>query len=369
MRPNNKKHSLITEKLFPTTFSLLSSRFLILTFFSLLLAASSLLLNSCNTTEPPPIKNGPDTTSQNFIFETYEFGDGFSSSYFNDVWIFDENNIWAVGELRLDNGYTNIVRWDGKKWFSQKPYFTSSGFEGIWALDSSHIYFASGAIRKYIDGKFSVVNTNLGLKNGQGIFKLWGSSESNIWGVGPWGTIVHFDGKEWKKIDFDRQWNFYNITGSKETETAYAVGRNSDFNNIIVELKTGIATIIFNTAITAFPFNFTVLNMINNNELIFAGTDIGKFDLKSKKAEVIHDLPLGYGISLTAVYSPNDIYFFGDQYQQGEKMVHYNGVRFKTFDLSPSNSTIFGGAYAIKNLSVMVGFADNKAYLVTIKRE
>ncbi len=55
----------------------------------------SFLNFSCNTTEPPDNKdnNQPDTTSQNFTFETYEFGDGFSSSYFNDVWIFDENNI------------------------------------------------------------------------------------------------------------------------------------------------------------------------------------------------------------------------------------------------------------------------------------
>ena len=145
MRPNNKKHRL--NKL---NISHHSSSILLLLIILLL----NLLFTSCNTTEPPPIKNGPDTTSQNFKFETHEFGDGFSSSYFNDVWIFNENNIWAVGELRLDNGYTNIVRWDGKKWFSQKPYFTSSGFEGIWALDSSHIYFADGAVVVYTNGSF-----------------------------------------------------------------------------------------------------------------------------------------------------------------------------------------------------------------------
>ncbi len=64
--------------------------------------------------------------------------------------------------------------------------------------------------------------------NTQGaVEKLWGSSESNIWGVGPWGTIVHNDGNGWAKIDFDRQWYFYNITGNKETGIAYAVGRNT----------------------------------------------------------------------------------------------------------------------------------------------
>ncbi len=351
MKPYNLKHSF-----FP-----LVSSFLLLAFFFL-------LFSSCNTTEPPPIKNGPDTTSQNFIFETYEFGDGFSSSDFNDVWIFNENNIWAVGELRLDNGYTNIVRWDGKKWFSQKPYFTSSGFEGIWALDSSHIYFADGAVLVYKNGAFKQLNfKNLLFSNGQAVHRLWGSSNSNIWGVGPWGTIVHFDGKEWKKIDFDRQWRFDDITGNPQNGVAYASATNQSFTTVIVELNSS-ATIIYNSDSTNIHLTAFTLKYIDNNKIYLSDSRIWEFDIKTKKQRVLYKLPSGYGISLTAVYSPNDIYFFGDQFQQGEKMVHYNGVRFKTFDLSPSNSTIFGGAYAIKNLSVMVGFANNKAFLTMVRR-
>ena len=59
-----------------------------------------------------------DTTNQNFTFETFEFGDGYETSFFNDVWIFDENNIWAVGWVAVTStsGKTNIVRWDGTKW-------------------------------------------------------------------------------------------------------------------------------------------------------------------------------------------------------------------------------------------------------------
>ncbi len=53
-----------------------------------------------------------------------------------------------------------------------------------------------------------------------------GLLENNIWGIGPWGTIVHFDGQSWTKIDFDTQWYFYEITGNKETGTAYAIAIN-----------------------------------------------------------------------------------------------------------------------------------------------
>jgi hypothetical protein len=199
-----------------------------------------------------------DTTNNNFTFETYEFGDGGSSSYFNDVWVFDENNIWAVGYISPEdttiNGRhitnPNIIKWDGQSWKIQPYSGTSDGIEGIWAADTGHIYFASGGLRKYENGVYKVINTNLGLTNGQRIEKLWGSSEQNIWGVGPAGTIVHFDGTTWTKIDFDKQWHFYEITGNKETGVGYAVARNPYDDCIIVKLENLLPEIIYKKSVS-----------------------------------------------------------------------------------------------------------------------
>jgi len=65
--------------------------------------------------DPPPVE--PDSTTQNFTFETFEFGSGCASSNFNDVWVFNKNNIWAVGwvDVTSTSGRTNIVSWDGTK--------------------------------------------------------------------------------------------------------------------------------------------------------------------------------------------------------------------------------------------------------------
>jgi hypothetical protein len=105
-------------------------------------------------------------------------------------------------------------------------------------VDSSTIYFALGAVVKYEAGQFIEFDLgHLGFTNGQAVEKLWGSSESNIWGVGPWGTIVHNDGNGWAKIEFDNELSFYNITGNKETGIAYAIGRRTGDIRYIVELK------------------------------------------------------------------------------------------------------------------------------------
>ena len=197
---------------------------------------------SCNTTEPdikPPVE--PDSTIQNFTFETFEFGDGFESNELNDVRIFDENNIWAVGyinDVATNNNAVNIIRWNGQNWFGFGPQFNSAGIYGIWAFDSSNIFLAVGAVIQYKNGNFTEFNLgNLGFNQGQGVHKLWGSSENNIWGVGPNGTIVHYDGVAWSKINFDEGWRFDAITGSKQTGIAYASATSQQFNTIIVELK------------------------------------------------------------------------------------------------------------------------------------
>jgi hypothetical protein len=102
-----------------------------------------------------------DTTTQNFTFETVEFGDGFSSSYFNDVWIFDENNIWAVGYIYTDTVVNaNIMRWNGEKWYFEKFSGTSSGIYGIWANSPDVIYFANGIVVKYKNGIYEYENFN-----------------------------------------------------------------------------------------------------------------------------------------------------------------------------------------------------------------
>ena len=316
------------------------------------------------------------STTQNFTFQTFEFGNGGSSSYLNDVWIFDENNIWAVGDISLENGngYTNIFRWNGKRWYPYFKEFDSGGFDGIWAADSNNIYFADGLLLKYQVGvyNYGVINyedfSNISYTVGQGVHKLWGSSESNIWGVGPWGTIVHYDGSQWTKIDFDTKWRFDAVTGSEKTGIAYASATDQSFNTAIVELKDNSANIIYNSANTTEHLTSFSIKLLNENELLLGNTKVWKFNISAGQTELQYTLTSGYAVVDIAIYSPIDIYYFIDQYGPGEELLHYNGKRFKEINFSSRNSVIYGGAYAIKDLAILTGFSNNKAYLVEVKR-
>jgi hypothetical protein len=313
-----------------------------------------------------------DTTTQNFTFETVEFGDGFSSSYFNDVWIFDENNIWAVGNVFTDDSTDgNLYHWDGNYWKAVRLNFVD--LEGIWGINNT-LYFASVGLWKYQNSVLTRQNISGTLSQGQGVHKLWGSSESNIWGVGPWGTIVHYDGNGWAKIEFDNELSFYNITGNKETGTAYAIGRRTGDIIYIVELKENEINVLYKSSERSHLIKSKVIEYCDQ-KLYLGGSDIvslkvWEYDLVTKEVELSKDFietSRTMDIRQISVNNYNDIYYIGKMDGLG-RMIHYNGFRYTEIgnDLMALNNS--GNAQSINNLCVSVGYVNNKAYITKIKR-
>ncbi|MCO6472860.1 MAG: hypothetical protein J5I57_03945 [Melioribacteraceae bacterium] len=99
-----------------------------------------------------------DTTSHNFSWEIFTFGEGFNNSILRDVAIIDENNIWAVGEIRIGEEKYNAVQWDGLSWNLVQIYYRGpcSGVDypelkSIAYIDSKIIITNGGDIG-YFDG-------------------------------------------------------------------------------------------------------------------------------------------------------------------------------------------------------------------------
>jgi len=312
-----------------------------------------------------------DTTSHNFTFEILEFGDGFESSYFNDLWVFSENNIWVCGYIYDTTfGRRNLMHWNGTIWEPLGIQFNSSGIDGVWAFDSSNIYFAAGFIIKYENGNFIEIDlSNLGFTNGQRVEKLWGSSKSNIYGVGPWGTIVFYNGVRWAKIDFDTQWYFYDITGNPETGVAYAVAINQVDDCVIVKIDNSNVSIFYQKSLSDIKVSSRTITELNNylyisgfyyQNLICRLNDIGEI-------KTIHVLPLTLGARQSFALQSNDIFYAGEENSEA-RLVHFNGLNYKIFDIPQIDPDNYGGMHTIKDLAVSVGFTNNKAYIIIIRR-
>jgi hypothetical protein len=318
--------------------------------------------------EPPPTV---DTTSQNFTVEVHEIGDNYGSAWFDDVWIFDEKNIIAVGYAHDPLfGHKNILRWNGNAWSAVGEQFNSAGISGIWAIDTSEIYYASGIVLAYRNGVYTWADfSGMDLSGNRGVEKIWGTDRNNIWGVGPSGTVVHFDGTIWSEIFFDRQWSFFKITGNKDKGVCYAVAKNISFETIIVELKSGQnPTIIYTNRTAKYPMSVYSISMIDNQTICIASNQVVFLNLSTKEETLMANLLSGPYVESMGSSSRNDIFMFGTQYGGGVKMTHYNGARFTTFDISDFRNSIYGRTFVAKDIAAMTSFANDKAVLTIIRR-
>ncbi|MFH1313404.1 MAG: hypothetical protein ABIJ00_09290 [Candidatus Eisenbacteria bacterium] len=71
-------------------------------------------------------------------------------------------------------------------------------------------------------GEFVEVFPPLGSMN---FVAIWGSSESNIFAVGDYGRVAHFDGSNWELMDSGTMFYLYAVWGSGPNDV-YAVGQN-----------------------------------------------------------------------------------------------------------------------------------------------
>jgi hypothetical protein len=168
-----------------------------------------LSLPSCrHSTEPPLLL--PDTTSHAVIWKTDTLGVA-SYSTVLDVAIYDENDIWAVGEFYLrdslgavDPVMYNAFRWDGSKWNPLRLTFTYQGTtylrlgNAVLAFGHNDVWIACNAPRHW-DGT-SLNSVNIGTSQVGEVQRLWGTSSRDLYCVGIPGRLSHFDGQVFSDI-------------------------------------------------------------------------------------------------------------------------------------------------------------------------
>jgi len=183
-----------------------------------------------------------DTTSHDFTWQVFEFGD-LGNSILYDVAIIDENNIWAVGEIRvydtLGRGVKyNAVHWDGSKWELKRIPSIICGLNSIiysaiytiYALNENNIFFSDGGEIIHYNGQRFKQDCSINPLLTGAINKLWGTSSNDLYAVGDKGNIAHWDGRRWTKIESGTDLDINDIYGvfdtSKKEANIFCVASN-----------------------------------------------------------------------------------------------------------------------------------------------
>lgn len=145
-----------------------------------------------------------------------------------DVWGIDENNVWAAGGVTMPEGGTTIIKWDGEMW--KHHSFPDGGARAIWGFSENDIWIVGEWANRGFLGHFNgsiwtEFKSDYFYSKGDTVYPLyavWGNAQDDVWAVGLKGTIVHWDGVEWKKVNSPVNLLLYDIWGTS-SDNIYAI--------------------------------------------------------------------------------------------------------------------------------------------------
>ena len=334
-----------------------------------------------------------EPTSHNFTWQTFEFGQH-SSSVLYDVAIIDENNVWAVGEIFMNDSLGNpdpiaynAAYWNGSEWELKKINVLFRGstitppIEGVFAFSVNDIWLV-GSLPIHGDGANwimydlrTTVDPNLSLS------KTWGSSSNDIYFVGRNGSIAHKSGNQWTKLESGTTLHLTDIYGDDKgniyaagVDISYAKGvvvKNNGTNNWSIMIE---GDIIDESQL--FSKLFGRLGALWTDEIgtLYVGADF-LYQFKNKKWNFVRSLPenylggdqnyIGYLYSIRGNKS-NDIIIAGDR----NTLRHFNGIDWAEIGIPylPTRHIFWRSVQMKGNLAIAVGDEGIKAKIIMLKR-
>ena len=323
-----------------------------------------------------------DTTSHNIHWQMDVIGKYYS--ILRDVVIIDENNIWAVGEIKTDSGTYNAVKWNGNEWqiFNIEAYYGTAlvnpPMYSIQYFNNDDIWALCGYPFHWNGSEWLLYHlTDMGIIPGGLRGTMWSANSNDIYLIGRNGRIINYDGQNFTLMETGTDIQLVDIYGKSSDEIWVCGATSSAAEGILLEKsgnswKTIIKTDMRETGTTA-PYD-TLFGSIdgiwipeNGDSLWIAnGWGVFKYSISSGKFRWVYprwwteDNSYGKLISIRGT-ADNNVFACGDR----GTVIHFNGI---TWELYSTLYTPYLTLYSIDikyDVIVMVGISpEGKAVIV-----
>ncbi len=163
-----------------------------------------------------------DITSHDFTWEVDTIGN--YGSWINDVYVFDEENIWIVGNIEADGQEFNAAHWNGLEW-EYIEIINTADLYSVWYFDEEDIWVTTFGFPVHWDGEEWTLYhlQDLGLQVSAG-HACWGTSSNNMYFVGYQGAIVHYDGENFEQMESGTTTDLLDVHGTQDGSILFAAG-------------------------------------------------------------------------------------------------------------------------------------------------
>jgi hypothetical protein len=292
---------------------------------------------SCITCPPP----GLDTTSHAIQWQVDTLG---TLGVIRDVWVFDRNNAWAVGEIYLNdstrkpnmsNPY-NAAHWDGSKWTIKKVptalyggSILNSSIYTIYAFNENDIWTFSIA-GSYSHWNGTAWTTQYVAERSGGGNKYWGISSTNLFLVGTGGSISHYNGSSWTRMSSNTTCDLQDIWGIDATHIWSAGFNVVDGHSVVLQFNGTNWTTLYdsNNKPDSAKYQFSTL-WTNNTSSVWMDGGSGLRMLIQSNLNIGAQIKTGltYVGSRIRGVNQNDLF----DVSEGGEAAHYNGSSWNLY--------------------------------------
>lgn len=336
------------------------------------------LFDKIKTSPTKPVSvTTEDTTSHNFTWTIDTLG-RYPSMFF-DVTIIDENNIWAVGEMRTDSGYCAAAHWDGTEWNMMKFVWDSlinvTKFHSLWGESSDDFWVANGSAFHWNGSLLEMGYQVLGTQ--KGLTRVWGTDYSNLYFVGNGGNIIHYDGSSYRQMKSNTDIDLKRISGNDKGDV-FITGYEDDGRSIALEYMDGIWKEKY--------YSTGIPNIANNDYGIFFSTWGGEQNTYFITLAGLLKVNIKNGMKKLTTDSDLGVYPFAEHDIEGQaendfiiasnrgKIVHWNGyswsIQNEMYNRYPDHILSVYGADYNDNTVAIVGtyYSGSKGFIIIGKR-
>lgn len=293
-------------------------------------------------------------TSFNYTWQEFSLGGGENPNVLYGVWGTDENNVYAVGGVTINDTVYGIIHWDGVEWKPVKYFgggYAIYGFSGsdIWVVGGGVFHF-NGTLWEEYTFRDPVILANISYTS------VWGTSSNNIYFGNSGGTIVHWNGSKAQVV----------YTNPSIVQIKDMNGYASDF---IIGVGTGMIPPLlavkyngtnWNQLPISSNWSLNAVSIVNRNHTFYAGDGI--FEMKRNNflrvfSPGFYSWNLSYNKKNGVIASSGD--FDGVYINNGIEWRDYKGQ-------ITTDNTSYSGIFQINNYIFCVGSSgfENKAKII-----
>jgi hypothetical protein len=339
-----------------------------------------------------------DTTSHNFTWHTYVFGDpAAGGSYLNDVAIIDEENIWSVGKIgmldslgQIDYAGFNGIKWGGEKWELKRiQFYTICGHNDKtpYPAKSITLFDVKKLLVSMYDSQITTLYNDKQIETHCiswpfEISKGWCFGSKELFLVGSDGYILHNSNNTWQKIESGIELYLSDIYGKDNNVFVCAsdgnngggllLKKNGQKFEIFAESKVISISQIFN------PYLFGPIGSLwidEKDNLYVVGYllykyKFGKWEyLKGLKGNSAYEnMNAEYRGYITGIRgnSSNDFFVCGER----NTLLHFNGYNWQQigYPYTPQSDITWYAVESKGNIAVAVGTKGRQAIIMMMRR-